>query len=172
MAESKIDRASEYDIRRSLLEHYSSQTIAHATYLLTFAFIGVTLIGLHLTKIALVFILSILIAVAFRTSVRLLYWGALAHAIIRVPRDRGEDLISQMKPKPTDVGYYDVIAETFILHSAAINWMNHYHPPRNSIISLFGSSDVRNVLSWGLTILVFVIFFVLFWLGYPFFFAG
>jgi hypothetical protein len=70
----------------SLLQFYSSETTAHATYLLTFALIGAALlaIGKVLQPWFLLGALSLIFAFSVWTGIRILYWGTLANSIIYV----------------------------------------------------------------------------------------
>jgi hypothetical protein len=77
---------SEDETQGSLLQFYSSETTAHATYLLTFALIGAALlaIGQVLQPWFLLAVLSLIFAFSVWTGFRILYWGTLANSIIYV----------------------------------------------------------------------------------------
>jgi hypothetical protein len=81
------------DVRRSLLDHYSSQTAAHGTYLLTYALIGVTVFTVGLQPCARILALSGLLAMAVMTIWRTAFWGGLANAIMRLDVD-GKTMIA------------------------------------------------------------------------------
>jgi hypothetical protein len=100
------------EVRSSLLDHYSSQTVAHGTYLLTYALIGVTVFTVGLEPCARIFALSGLLAMAVSTIWRTVFWGALANAIIRVDGDTMNHL-----------------------HEEATNYVKEHH----KVVDFFGS---------------------------------
>jgi len=154
----------EYDIRQSLLEHYSSQTVAHATYLLTLALIGAALVGLPLQTIWLTIGLSVVTALMFRTSFRTVYWGTLAHAIIRVDRELGVSP-AQKTERDTLEGLQDPSLETLTLHNAAAEYAKR---KRSKVARYFASLDKRVALfTVGLP---FVLSFAVLWLCAPWLF--
>lgn len=82
------DNDAEREARASLLEHYSAQTSAHATHLLTMALVAVALVEIRPSVPlyeAWAFAAAFLAGFFLRTFFRTLFWGALSHTVIHEP---------------------------------------------------------------------------------------
>ena len=71
-------------------------------------------------------------AAMFRIGFRLLYWGCLAHAILRVKKDIGAEAAKEEAKKDK---YADSELPTLMLQFTAEKWLETHH----SQIKLFGS---------------------------------
>jgi hypothetical protein len=75
------------DIRASLLSYYASQTTSQATILLTIVLVAIGVLQLDVNRLPTVvsnIVLSVLVAAAVRSLLKILYWGALATGIQNV----------------------------------------------------------------------------------------
>jgi len=153
-----------YDIRASLLDYYNSQAASHATGFLAMAVIGLTLVQLRLQKTVLVLGLSIVLALIVRMFCTTFYWDRLAHAIIRVSRDRGQHEFDECKIAEKEKDYTDTSLETLVLHSAANNWVRNYHKWSTHYSSIY------SLASWCPIVLLAIVTFVVLWFGYGFLF--
>lgn len=81
------DLDPEQEARASLLEHYSAQTSAHATELLTMALVAIALVEIRPSVTPYegwALAAAILAALFLRTLLRMLFWGALSDTVIHV----------------------------------------------------------------------------------------
>jgi len=139
---------TEYDIRMSLLEHYSSETISHSALLagLTLVLLPVLqerlslgLNGPPLSRALLDSGLYAILIIGVQIGGRTLYWGWLAAAIVRGKRTLGENVPLTISK---DKEFMDSKLETFVLYTAAHNFVKEYHP---TICRYFSSLSMKRV---------------------------
>jgi hypothetical protein len=128
------------EVRCSLLDHYSSQTQAHANELLTLALVGfgfvqfepqlsvlktiaLPILVIHLDKLVLFVVAGLLSSLGIRTTLRTFYWGYLSSSILSVPRQKGVDSLQNFASD-----WDDKNLETNILHQAAMARVKAQHP--------------------------------------------
>jgi hypothetical protein len=146
-----VDDSTDYEVRMSLLEHFSSQCRVHATHLLTLALIAlgvaevVVRLGMPKTVLAAaVFLLSIF---WFRTLLRTAYYGWLAHGIVLAPWQLGKDAVERRYQKKVNgVELLDCSLKTAILHTAAAEYVDRGH----RWMSPYGSFFRRD--GWGVPV--------------------
>jgi hypothetical protein len=114
----------EYDVRKSLLAHYSSQTTAHASYLLTMTLVALGVIALRPSWPWLATTTFLLSMVFFRTAFRTWYWGCIAHAILFVDKNVGDP--KRFQPRHKEL--LDSGLKTVKLHAAAATYVDKEHP--------------------------------------------
>lgn len=141
------EMTEENDARCSLLNYYSSQTTSHGVILVTIALVALASVQLRESLKPTWFtlclatwfawclatwftsLMSILVAVAFRTFGRLLYWGSLSNKILEVDEKLSTPDVEAMKRNEDRIvkGLTNPNLMTFRLHNAAVRAVKEDH---------------------------------------------